>query len=333
MSTQKSSSSKSTSFIFPGQGSQTVGMGSFLFENFITAQQTFEEASDALSINLKNLCFKSDEKTLALTENTQPALLTVCIATARVLKNDLGLKSISTAGHSVGEYSSLVLSNTLKFSDAVRAVRFRGQAMQNAVPVGDGGMTAVLGLDEDQVRFLCSWAEKNSGFKPVSPANYNCDGQIVISGNLKALNWLKENFKSDTIKLDSVKTDSAKKAKLISLQVSAPFHCKMMQPAEDRMREFLSEINFNHSEIPVIQNFTALAETGASTIKENLIRQISAPVLWTQSMINLKKMNHNTIVECGNGTVLKGLMKKIDAEFFQVFSTNSLDDLKALENL
>lgn len=324
-------SQKTATFLFPGQGSQSPGMGQFLFDNFKIAKQTFEEASDAISVDMKNLCFKADEKTLALTENTQPALLTVSTSAARVLENVYGIKSICTAGHSIGEYSSLVLAKALSLKDATRAVRFRGQAMQNAVPIGEGGMTAVLGLNEEQIKFLCFWTEKNSGFKPVSPANYNCDGQIVISGNLNALNWLKENYKSEILSENNL--GEAKRAKLIPLQVSAPFHCPMMKPAEDKMREFLFKIPFDNAAIPVIQNFNAESQNAAAPLKENLIRQVSAPVLWTQSMITLKAMNHNTVIETGHGNVLKGLMKKIDADFFQVYSTNSLDDLKLIENL
>jgi [acyl-carrier-protein] S-malonyltransferase len=179
------------SFLFPGQGSQSPGMGSFLYDNFKTAQVTFEEASDAINLNLKKLCFSGSVEELALTENTQPALLTVSTATARVLTKDLGVKPSITAGHSIGEYSSFVLGNVLKFSDAIRAVRLRGQAMQSAVPVGHGGMTATLGLTEEQVMYLCKWVIENSGYAPLSPANFNCDGQIVISGNLKALKLVK----------------------------------------------------------------------------------------------------------------------------------------------
>ncbi len=169
-------------FLFPGQGSQAPGMGSFLYDNFKTAKLTFEEASDAIGIDLKKLCFTGSVEELALTENTQPALLTVSIATARVLSEDIGIKAITaTAGHSIGEYASCVYAGVLSFKDAVRAVRVRGQAMQSAVPVGQGGMSATIGLTEEQVQFLCDYTVKSSGFAPLSPANYNCNGQIVIS--------------------------------------------------------------------------------------------------------------------------------------------------------
>lgn len=318
----------SFSFIFPGQGSQAPGMGKFLFDEFTVARNTFEEASDALSINLKKLCFEGSEADLALTENTQPALLTTSVATARVIKATLGLKAQTTAGHSIGEYSSFVEGNVFNFSDAVRAVRSRGQYMQSAVPVGEGGMTAVLGLDEAQAHFLCQWTEKNSGFKPVNPANFNCDGQIVISGSLKALNWLKDNFKSEIFAQNGL--PEPRRAKLIPLAVSAPFHCDLMKPAEEKMRAFLNGIQFQNSSLPIFQNFHAQAETDALILKENLIKQVSGSVKWTQSLLAMKKAGSTRFIECGHGSVLKGLLKKIDPEF-EVFSTQNLDDLKLIE--
>jgi len=314
-------------FLFPGQGSQSPGMGAYLYENFKTAKETFEEASDAINLDLKKLCFTGSVEELALTENTQPALLTVSTATARVLTHELGVKSNVTAGHSIGEYASLVLGGSLKFSDAVKAVRLRGQAMQSAVPVGQGGMTATLGLTEEQVLFLCDWAVKTSGHSPLCPANYNSDGQIVISGSMKALEWLKTNFKSEVL------PGEAKRAKLIPLQVSAPFHCEMMRPAQHKMEEFFKSISFSDSKIQVIQNVNAKAETKAEVLKHNITEQVSAPVKWTQSMHTLKGLGQPNCIEAGNGSVVKGLLKKIDGEYFKVYSTSSLEDLKIIENL
>ena len=311
-------------FVFPGQGSQSVSMGKFLFDQFPIAKQTFKEASEAINFDLEKLCFTGPEAELTLTENTQPALLTVCIATARVLK-ELGITPNITAGHSIGEYSSVVLGEALSFSDAVKAVRLRGQAMQAAVPAGLGGMIAALGLSEEQVQFLCHWATKNSETGPVSPANFNCDGQIVISGNQITLDWLRTNFKPEIL------PGEAKRVKLIPLQVSAPFHCEMMKPAQVQMADFFKTLKFNNANLPIVQNVHATSETTAENIKQNLISQVTAPVKWTQTMAELKRLNTATIIECGNGTVLKGLFKKSDADFFKVFSTNSLDDLKALE--
>jgi [acyl-carrier-protein] S-malonyltransferase len=317
------------SILFPGQGSQTPGMGKFLFDEFKEAREIFEEASDALKIDIKKLCFTADETTLALTENTQPALLTVSTATAKVLTKQFDVQISATAGHSIGEYASMVLTDVMTFSEAVKAVRFRGQSMQSAVPSGQGGMTATLGLSEVQVEFLCQYAVKYSGFGPLSPANYNCDGQIVISGNLKTLNWLKENFNPNVFLENNL--PEAKRAKLISLNVSAPFHCAMMTPAEEKMSLFLSAVEFKNSSLPIIQNVHALAETQGSVLKTNLIKQVSAPVRWTQSMQTLRTLNNPHTIECGNGSVIKGLLKKIDSEFFKVFSTNSIDDLKLIE--
>lgn len=314
-------------FLFPGQGSQSPGMGQFLFDNFTTAKTVFEEASDAISLDLKKLCFAGTPEELALTENTQPALLCVSTAAARVLTRDLGVKVGVTAGHSIGEYASFVLGEVIAFPDAVRAVRLRGQAMQSAVPVGQGGMTATLGLNEEQVQFLCDWAVKTSGFGPLSPANFNSDGQIVISGNLKTLDWLRENFKAEIL------PGETRRAKLIPLQVSAPFHCAMMKPAQDRMAKFFNDIHFQDSKIPIIQNVHAKSETEAQILKHNITEQISAPVRWTQSMHTLKAMNVATCIEVGHGSVIKGLLKKIDSEFFKVYGTSSLEDLKSIENL
>jgi len=316
------------SFIYPGQGSQTPGMGQYLYNEFAIARTTFEEASDALSIDMKKLCFTGSEQDLALTENTQPALLTTSVATSRVLEKHLGISAKATAGHSIGEYSSFVLGGVLSFGDAVKAVRLRGQYMQSAVPVGLGGMFATLGLDEAQVQFLCQWAEKQSGFKPLNPANYNCDGQIVVSGNLKTLNWLKEHFNSSIFVENGFA--EPKRAKLIPLQVSAPFHCEMMKPAEENMRVFLNTVKFEDSRIDIFQNFHAKAERKADVLKENLIKQISGSVKWTQSIQEMSKSGHKKFIECGNGTVLKGLLKKINPEL-EVFSTNNLDDIKLIE--
>ena len=314
-------------FVYPGQGSQITGMGSFLHSEFEVARRTFEQASEAISFDLKKLCFTGTVQELALTENTQPALLTVSIATTRVIQEITGLVPTITAGHSVGEYASLVLGQSLSLNDAMKAVQLRGQAMQNAVPAGHGGMVAVLGLTEEQVEFLCRWACDNSGFAPLAAANYNCEGQIVISGDQKVLNWLKENFKPEVL------PDSPRRAKLIPLQVSAPFHCEMMLPAQDVMTTFFETIPFLDSKLPIIQNVTAKVENKAKQLKANLISQVSGSVKWTQTMQEFKSRNCSTIVECGNGVVLKGLFKKADPEFFKVFSTNSLEDLKALEGL
>lgn len=311
--------------IYPGQGSQHPGMGRFLFDNFPVAKQTFEEASDTISLDLKKLCFEGSEADLALTENTQPAILTVSTATQRVLRTQLDLKISSAAGHSIGEYAALVSANVLDFGKAVKAVKIRGQAMQSAVPVGLGGMVATMGLDPEQARKVCEYVVQKSGFSPLSPANFNCPGQIVLSGSQKAISWMKDNLKIEEV------LPEAKRVKFIPLQVSAPFHCEMMMPAEEKMRQVLSEITFQEAHFPIIQNFTAKTHTKAAELKENLIRQVSAPVLWMQSMDLAKSQGWNKCIECGAGKVLQGLLKKIDSEAFQVFNTTTLEDIENIE--
>lgn len=312
--------------VFPGQGSQTPGMGRFLFDNFKLAQEIFEEGSEALKQDMKKLCFEGSEADLALTENTQPALLLVSTATQRVLRQEFGLKVSAAAGHSIGEYAALVAAEVIPFSESMQAVRARGQAMQSAVPVGQGGMVAVLGLEPDQITTLCEYVVKNSGFGPLSPANFNCPGQVVISGSMKAINWLKDNFKPELIF-----TEVPRRAKMIPLSVSAPFHCEMMKPAEDTMRMVLTAMDFKTAAFPIVQNFHAKAETEGSVLRENLIRQVSAPVLWTQSMLTMKDLGHRQMIECGAGKVLQGLIKKIDGDFFKVATTTSMEDIKTIE--
>ena len=323
---------KSLAFLYPGQGSQSLGMGRFLYDEFKAVRDIFAEASDSINLDIKKLCFTSDDATLALTENTQPAIVTVSYATAIVLKNEFGLIPTITAGHSVGEYAAFATAEVISFATAIKAVRLRGQAMQAAVPVGQGGMMATLGLNEAQVTFLCHYAEKKSGHAPLQPANFNCDGQIVISGNLDALHWLKDNFKPDVLLENKLIDDvsQARRVKFIPLQVSGPFHSSMMRPAEEIMKTFFETVPFNTAKIPVIQNFVADKVTDSTQLKSNLIHQISGPVKWTQSMLNLKNSGVTKCIEVGNGQVLKGLMKKIDSEFFTVYNTNNLDEIKAI---
>lgn len=311
-------------FIFPGQGSQSPGMGQFLFDNFSLARESFEEASDAINLDLKKLCFTGSEQELMLTENTQACITVVSTATERVLRKEFNFKISAVAGHSVGEYSALVAAGVLSLADAIKAVRLRGQAMQKAVPVGHGGMAAIMGANETEVQELCELACKNTD-SPLSPANYNCPGQIVVSGSQKAVDWLKNGFKPEML------SAQPKRLKVIPLTVSAPFHCKLMQPAEDVMAEFLKSIPFKEAQIPVVQNINALPVSKPHELKENLIKQVTGSVLWQQSINQIKKLNINSLVESGSGKVLNTLVKKIDSDFFQTFNVNSLEDIKQIE--
>jgi [acyl-carrier-protein] S-malonyltransferase len=313
-------------FVFPGQGSQQPGMGSFLFDNFQSARRVYEEGSEALGLDLKKLCFTGSEADLALTANTQPALLATSTATQTVLTQELGITVSAGAGHSIGEYAALVAAGVLPFREAIKAVRIRGESMQSAVPVGKGGMAAVLGLEPLQVEELCNHVVKFSGLGPLSPANFNSPGQIVISGSAAALEWLKTSFKAEEL----WGANAPKRLKLIPLQVSAPFHCAMMAPAEAKMREVLTAIPFQNAPYPIFQNYTAAQETQGPALRENLIKQVSAPVRWMQSMQEARRQGFTQVIECGTGKVLQGLLKKIDPEF-QVLTTNSLDELKQIE--
>lgn len=315
-------------FLYPGQGSQHNGMGKYLVENFPLARTTFEEASDSIKVDLKKLCFEASESELGLTENTQPAILTTSVATGRVLTELTGIQPLATAGHSIGEYAACVMAQALPFADAVKAVRKRGEAMQKAVPVGEGGMSAVMGLDPQEIEKLCIWASMSSKLGPIEPANYNAPGQIVISGSAKTLAWLKDNLNApDVAKIFS---GEPKKIKLISLNVSAPFHCSLMKPAENIMRDVLESINFQDAKYWVIQNFTAEPVKTADLLRKNLVHQISGSVKWTQCVEKLPQHQVQYCIEVGAGRVLAGLMKKINPSL-PIFNLNSLDELKQLE--
>lgn len=315
--------------LFPGQGSQSIGMGRFLYDNFKFAQESFEEAGDTLKQDFKKLCFEGPDSDLALTENTQPALLLVSKITFDAVKEVAGIQFSAAAGHSIGEYAALTTAGTLKFNDALKAVRQRGQAMQKAVPVGEGAMLAVIGLDDTDVVALCAWSEKQTGLRPIEPANFNAPGQVVISGSAKLAAWVRENAKPELF-MPPGKT--AGRMKLIPLNVSAPFHCSMMKPAEEKMREVLTSISFEKSAWPIVQNFTAEATQDPAVLREQIIRQVSGAVRWTQCMQNLTKMGATRFVEVGAGKVLSGLAKKIDPSISDIFNVNSLEDLKSLES-
>lgn len=310
--------------VFPGQGSQQPGMGKFLFEEFKEAREIFEEASDSTSFDMKKLCFEGTDADLALTENTQPALVTVSSALDRVLQSNFGFKPHASAGHSVGEFSAMVSAKALSVGEAAAAVRKRGQFMQEAVPVGQGGMLATLGAADEDIPKLCAWVEKESGFTPLEPANFNSPGQVVLSGSAKAIEWLQKNFNAEAAGL------SVSKVKMIPLKVSAPFHCSMMKPAQEKMSLILKNMHFQDAQFPIVQNVHAHDETRASVLCDHLITQISHPVLWVQCVQKLKSLGITKLVEVGTGQILKGLVKKISPDI-PVYNVNNMDDLKNLE--
>lgn len=283
-------------FLFPGQGSQSVGMGKELFANHAVARRTFEEADEALGYKLSHLCFKGPEEKLKLTEITQPAILTASVAALRVLCAK-GLKPDYVAGHSLGEYSAHVAAGTLKFADALRAVRNRGQYMQEAVPVGVGAMAAILGMPLDEVNEVSSDAAQG---EVCQAANINSPEQIVISGHAGAV--------GRAIQLAHER--GAKKA--VSLPVSAPFHCALMQPAQDRLAGDLSALSFHEPHCPVVCNVDATPVTETEAARSALVRQVTGSVKWEPSVRLLIEEGVRLFVEVGPGKVLWGLMRQID---------------------
>ncbi len=312
--------------LFPGQGSQHIEMGKFLFENFKTAKELFEEAGDTLSQDFKKLCFEGPEEDLMLTENTQPALLLTSYATYKILKDETGFKPSLASGHSIGEYSALVSAGVFSFSEGMRAVRARGLAMQEAVPVGQGAMAAVMGLDSNQLDQLLQKTREQNKDWVIEAANFNAPGQIVVSGSKEAIEWAAQNIKGTDI------DPSPRKLRLIPLKVSAPFHCSMMKPAEERMAQVLGEIAFKAPQFPVVQNLKATVATSPDEMRNFLISQVTGAVLWTQCVETLKVQGCQAFIECGPGKVLAGLVKKIDSDGLKTLNINSLDDLGAVQN-
>ena len=289
-------SNGAVAFLFPGQGSQVLGMGKELAEKYPVARRTFEEADEALGFKLSKICFEGPEDQLRLTEITQPAILTTSIAAWRVLDQQ-GVKPAFVAGHSLGEYSAHVAAGTLTFADAVRTVRERGQYMQEAVPVGVGAMSAILGMDLDRVIDVCRDAAQG---EVCEPANINSAEQIVISGHTGAV--------ERATKLADER--GAKRAKI--LPVSAPFHCSLMKPAQDRLAGDLNQLTFQDPGVPLACNVDAALVKDASPSRDALIRQVTGSVRWAQSMRLLIAQGVHTFVEIGPGKVLCGLLRQID---------------------
>ncbi len=283
-------------FVFPGQGSQSPGMGKDLCENFPSAREVFDEADAALSFPLSNLCFEGPAEQLTLTENTQPAVLTASIAALRVLERR-GKRADVVAGHSLGEYSAVVCAGGMSFADAVRVVRERGRFMQQAVPVGQGAMAAVLGLEVEVVARIC---EESAAAEVVAPANLNAPGQVVIAGHVAA------------VERASSLAQERGAQRVLRLPVSAPFHCALMKPAQERLAAVLRRVEFRDLRVPLVNNVDAAPVTSAAEVRENLIRQVTSAVRWSESVTELARLGVEAAVEVGPGRVLAGLIRKID---------------------
>ena len=290
---------KKVALLFPGQGSQYVGMGKDFFDRFPAARQVFEEANETLGYNIAALCFQGPEEELKLTANTQPAILTASVAALRVVQAESELRPAAAAGHSLGEYGALVASGGLRFSDAVRLVHLRGRFMQEAVPVGMGAMAAILGMSGAEVEALCQEAAQG---EVLAPANFNAPGQVAIAGHRSAVNRA----------VALVSQQAGRKAVL--LPVSAPFHCALLKPAAERLKEELDQVEAGDLQIPVLSNAEADFYPGKDQISELLFRQIDHPVRWEACMGKLIETGVELVLEVGPGKVLTGLMRRIRKE-------------------
>lgn len=288
-------------------------MGKEFYDHFKAAREVFEEADDTLRFSISGLCFEGPEEALKLTENTQPAVLTASIAALRVLRAERGIQPELTAGHSLGEYSALVASGALSFAEAVQIVRLRGKFMQEAVPVGEGTMAAILGMEREEVEKLC---EEASSGEVLSPANFNCPGQIVVAGHTKAVERAIELVKQ-------------KGKKAMPLQVSAPFHSPLMKPAGVRLSEALQATTVKELRIPVVTNVEAKANLELERVKPLLVEQVSSPVRWEESMRRMVEEGIERVLEIGPGKVLSGLMKRIDSKV----ETGNIEDIQSLKKV
>mgnify|MGYP001361676296 FL=1 len=308
-----------SSLLFPGQGSQIVGMGSEFYNNFDLVKKIFKEADEKLNFSISKMILQGPEDQLQLTKNTQPAILIVSFSIFKVLKDEFNFdfKSIKFfAGHSLGEYSALVCSEALDFNDALYLLHERGKAMQEAVPVGKGGMIAILGLKVEDINKLL---KENKHIKGVCEiANDNADGQVIVSGDKEKVDQLKINLKE-------------KKIKFIPLKVSAPFHCTLMKPAAEIMKNKINSIQFKDPNFEIINNVTAKAEISSDKIKKLLIDQIFSTVKWRESLLNMSNLGVKNFIEIGPGKALTGMVKRTIKDA-NCFSINSITDIKNLIN-
>jgi len=300
-------------FVFPGQGSQKVGMCKDFYDSYACAKKVFEEADDALGFSITKMCFEGPEEDLRLTKYTQPAILTCSVAALAVMREH-GLECEAAGGHSLGEYSALVAADVMKLQDAVVAVHKRGEFMQEAVPVGEGAMAAVMGLTPDAIVAVCQNVETECG-EAVQAVNFNCPGQVVIAGATKAVDKASE----------ALKAAGAKRA--IPLPVSAPFHSTLMKPAAERLKEVLDKIDFRDAKFPVFSNVTAEPVVKAEEIRALLVKQAASPVKWEMSMHRMIKDGFDTFVEVGPGKVLTGFTRKID----RAMNALNVEDMASLE--
>ena len=310
-------------FLFPGQGSQQVGMGKALAEAFAAAREVFAEVDDALSQKLSRIMWEGPESDLTLTENAQPAIMAASIAVLRVMKKEFGLDVARHAGlvmgHSLGEYSALCAAGAFTLADAARLLKIRGQAMQSAVPVGEGGMVALIGAEIEQAEAVAKEAAAPVGdYKGgvCVVANDNAPGQVVISGSAEAIARAPDIAKAKGIK------------RAIPLAVSAPFHCPLMQPAAERMREALAAVTVRPLVVPVLANVTAAIAADPDAVRDLLVEQVTGRVRWRESVAGLKGLGVNTTVEFGGGKVLTGMVKRIDKELATI-TLDSPADLEA----
>jgi [acyl-carrier-protein] S-malonyltransferase len=302
--------------LFPGQGSQMVGMGSEFYKNYDLAKELFQEADEKLNFKISKIILEGPDSELKLTQNTQPAILVVSYIIFIVLVKEHGFKLNDFkyfAGHSLGEYSALVCAKSLKFEDALYLLRERGKSMQEAVPVGDGGMLAVLGLEVEDVNKYISQLNTS---EVCEIANDNANGQVIVSGNIKSINNLKEILKKN-------------KKKSILLPVSAPFHCSLMKSASDKMKEKIKKVNFQNPCPSIITNVTAKPESNPENIKNMLIEQIYSKVRWRESILFMINSGITNFVEIGPGKVLSGLVKRINANNNSI-SINTINDVKSI---